>query len=149
MPPQRSPHNEPPRIPGCRKGFPEHIRHSRRTLVAGLLLLTACQSSAPATKVFPDPPAPHRGFQIQIYATSETAEARAVAEEASDWFAALDDDMKRMLHGSTNIPVEIKWLQPHYRIRVGRFRTREAARNMWEKMQGDFPAALIVPDTIE
>lgn len=76
-------------------------------------------------------------------------DAEEMAENATVWLASLDEDLIRKLHGSTDIPVQIKWLQPYYRVRVGHFRTREEARGMMAKMSEEFPAAFIVPDTIQ
>ena len=95
------------------------------------------------------PTRPLRGFQIQIHTTEENDVAHSIATEASRWLASLDDDLKRKLNGSTEIPVEIKWLQPYYRVRVGQFRTREEARGMMAKIAEQYPAAFIVPDTIQ
>lgn len=118
------------------------------SICCGLMLLGACSSSQ-ETSIPEIPPGPVRGFQIQIHTTEENAEAHNVAQEASSWLASLDEDVKRKLNGSTDIPVEIKWLQPYYRVRVGHFRTREEARGMMAKIAEQFPAAFIVPDTIQ
>ena len=121
---------------------------TRMCLLGMLIVLSACTSTV---EVIPPqvPPSPVRGFQIQIHTTEENVDAHEMAEHATVWLASLEEGLVRKLHGSTDIPVEIKWLQPYYRVRVGHFRTREEARGMMAKMSEEFPAAFIVPDTIQ
>ena len=113
-----------------------------------LVVFSACTSTE---EIVPPEivPGPVRGFQIQIHTTDENMDAQEMADQASMWLASLDENLIRKLHGSTEIPVQIKWLQPYYRVRVGHFRTREEARGMMAKMSEEFPAAFIVPDTIQ
>lgn len=121
---------------------------TRMCLFGTLVLISACTSTE---EIIPPEivPGPVRGFQIQIHTTEENMDAEEMAENATVWLASLDEDLIRKLHGSTDIPVQIKWLQPYYRVRVGHFRTREEARGMMAKMSEEFPAAFIVPDTIQ
>ncbi|MBX2819278.1 MAG: SPOR domain-containing protein [Rhodothermaceae bacterium] len=121
---------------------------TRMCLLGTLIVLSACTSTEEV--IAPQvPPSPVRGFQIQIHTTDENVDAHEMAEQATVWLASLEEGLVRKLHGSTDIPVEIKWLQPYYRVRVGHFRTREEARGMMAKMSEEFPAAFIVPDTIQ
>ena len=122
---------------------------SKICLYGALFVMSAC-SVTEETLLPPEAlPGPVRGFQIQIHTTEENTVAQEVAEEASIWLASLDESLVRKLNGSTEIPVHIKWLQPYYRVRVGNYRTREEARGMMAKMAEQFPAAFIVPDTIQ
>lgn len=114
-----------------------------------LFIMSACATTVEDVVPPEVPPGPVRGFQIQIHTTEEDLDAHDMAEQATVWLASLDEDLVRKLNGSTEIPVEIKWLQPYYRVRVGHYRTREQARGMMAKMSEEFPAAFIVPDTIQ
>jgi hypothetical protein len=120
-------------------------------LACGLICtLAACSGSATSTRDLPtDVSGPVRGFQIQIHTTDEKATAENVVAEAQTWWASLDEQEKRRLYGSTSMPVEVKWLQPYYRVRMGHFRSREEARGLLSQVAGQFPAAFIVPDTLE
>lgn len=121
----------------------------RICLFGSVLFLAAACASTEESLPSGIPPGPVRGFQIQIHTTQENVDAHEIAEQATVWLASLDEGLVRKLNGSTDIPVEIKWLQPYYRVRVGHYRTREEARGMMAKLAEEFPAAFIVPDTIE
>ena len=121
----------------------------RITLLSSMVLLNACVGTQEVVIPTETTPIPVRGFQIQIHTTEENTIAHDVAEQATAWLATLDRDDLRKMHGSVEIPVEIKWLQPYYRVRVGHFRTREEARGMMAMIAEEFPAAFIVPDTIQ
>ena len=122
----------------------------RCVCIVSLCMASACSGSKEATPALIEPPpGPVRGFRIQIHTTEENEAAHEVAEQAAAWFESLEEDKRRILNGSTKLPVEIKWLQPYYRVRIGHFRTRSEAKNMMERVAERFPAAFIVPDTIQ
>ena len=133
--------------------FASRATHKLRGIIkislGGLLLMSACTTPQQPILTTDIPTGPVRGFQIQIHTTEENDVAHDIAAEASNWLASLDADLKRKLNGSTDIPVQIKWLQPYYRVRVGNYRTREEARGMMAKISEQYPAAFIVPDTIQ
>ncbi len=91
---------------------------------------------------------PSRGFQIQIHSTLEKSAAQSTADSAKNWWNGLDENEQRGMFGVKDLPVEIKWLDPYYRVRIGHFVSREEARAVLGKVAREFPAAFIVPDTI-
>lgn len=131
---------------------PRHsiVRSHKTVLMFGLMLaMAACAGPRQTARRLPPPPETMRGFQVQIFTTENKSSAEEMVTEALNWWASLDEDQKRILYGSTTMPVEVKWLQPYYRVRMGHFRSREEARGLLNRAVGQFPAAFVVPDTIE
>ncbi len=120
---------------------------SHRYIAFGLLLvLASCSASQAPSQFITSLPA--RGFQIQIHSTQEKSAAQSAADSAKDWWNGLDETEQRGMFGVKDLPVEIKWLEPYYRVRIGHFGSREEARAILGRVAREFPAAFIVPDTI-
>lgn len=119
-------------------------------LATGLVMLVASCSGPQHVDTFQvPPPGPKRSFQVQIHTTDQKDMAEHVVAQAQAWWDALDPEQRARLYATSAIPVEVKWLQPYYRVRIGHFRSRDDARGLLEQVSGQFPAAFIVPDTIE
>ena len=123
---------------------------SLRYTIFGVLLVMAssCSVSQPPAQFTSQLAAgPVRGFQIQIHSTQDKASAQKVMQTAESW-CAMEKPAQRALFGIGYLPVEIKWLDPYYRVRIGHFRSREEARSVLAEVARKFPAALVVPYTI-
>lgn len=123
---------------------------SHRYVAFGMLLVLASCSASQTPGQFTASLAslPARGFQIQIHSTQEKSVAQSAADSAKDWWNGLDENEQRGMFGVKDLPVEIKWLDPYYRVRIGHFVSREEARAVLGRVAREFPAAFIVPDTI-
>lgn len=119
-------------------------------LATGIMMLVASCAGPQHVDTFQvPPPGPKRSFQVQIHTTDQKDMAEHVVAEAQAWWDALKPEERERLYATNTIPVEVKWLQPYYRVRIGHFRSRDDARGLLEQVSGQFPAAFIVPDTIE
>ena len=123
---------------------------SHRYMALGLLLvLASCSATRPSLQYAIGPaPMALRCFQIQIHTTQERAIAESTADTAKDWWDGLDANQQRILFGVKDLPVQIKWLNPYYRVRIGQFTSREEARAVLGIVSKEFPAAFIVADTL-
>ena len=135
----------PQLMPLERHSLPNHL------LLAGVLIaLSSCTAVQERGTALVEPvPGPVRGFQIQILTTPEKTSAEMMVAEAQQWWDQLGDTEKQSLYGAASMPVEIKWLQPYYRVRMGHFRSPEEAQGILKEVAVQFPAAFVVPDTIE
>lgn len=82
------------------------------------------------------------GYRIQVYQSLNRDEAIAQEEEVQSW---LDSNSE----AAPAMPVYRVYMQPYYRVRVGNFRSREAAERARNILAQRFPDAFIVPDTVE
>ena len=123
---------------------------SHRYAALGILLVMAsCTVSQPPAQFSSQlASGPVRGFQIQIHSTLDKTSAEVMLNTAESWWGSMEKQAQRSLFGVGYLPVEIKWLDPYYRVRIGHFRTREEARSVMGEIAKQFPAALVVPDTI-
>ncbi len=116
-------------------------------LATGFVMLVASCAGPQHVDTFQvPPPGPKRSFQVQIHTTDQKDMAEHVVAEAQAWWASLDPEERVRLYATSAIPVEVKWLQPYYRVRIGHFRSRDDARGLLEQVADQFPAAFIVPD---
>lgn len=77
------------------------------------------------------------GFRIQIYAGGDQNLAN---ESRADFLASFS---------KTNMPVYQTWQPPHFRVRVGDFRTRPEALRELANVRKIFPDAFVVSDKIK
>lgn len=87
-----------------------------------------------------------QGFRVQVYSTIDKNAAVDHEEMVRNWWRENEDDVPQGVAG--DLPVSIVYMQPYYRVRVGAFRTREAAEEARRFLARRFPEAFIVPDTI-
>lgn len=122
---------------------------TRYAAIGLVLVLASCTASQPPSQYaayFANGAV--RGFQIQVYSTQVRADAESVVQNAESWWAAMEDQERRALFGVDYLPIDLKWLEPNYKVRIGHFRTREEARSVLDDIAEKFPAAFIVPDTL-
>ena len=121
---------------------------TRYVAIGMLIVLSSCTVSQPASQFTPlASGGAIRGFQIQIHSTMQKNAAEEVVRSAEQWWDGMAEEDQRKLFGLAYLPVEIKWLDPYYRVRIGNFRSREQAREVLDYIATEFPAAFIVPDT--
>jgi hypothetical protein len=89
-----------------------------------------------------------QGFRIQVVTTSEKAAADAHVEQVLAWWRTVPSAKRPAYLKSNDLPVEIKWQQPYYRVRLGGFATRDEAQRALALVQERFSKAFIVPDTV-
>ncbi len=75
-----------------------------------------------------------QGFRVQIYSGNDRAKAMELKM----------DFMRRF----PNIRTYLTYSQPQYRVKVGDFRTRQDAHNMYEQLSALYNPSMIVPDII-
>ena len=147
-------------------------------LLALALLLPACAGSGEATKpvddgaeepaALPTPapeapadepePAPEedaapravtvQGFRVQVLTTSDKAEADALAGETERWWNDLSAGEKADVKARGELPIEVAWRAPYYRVQVGAYASRSAAQQALQTLSGRFPKAFIVPSRV-
>ncbi len=87
-----------------------------------------------------------RGYRVQVFSTLDRDEAIAQEEAAKSWW---ESNAEAAPPGVGMMPVYRVYIQPYYRVRMGNFRSREAAERAREFLAQRFPDAFIVPDTVE
>lgn len=79
-----------------------------------------------------------QGFRVEIFFSSEL-NARQKAQNIKNEFLA----------SFPGYNVYISYVSPDFKVRVGDFRTKNEALKLMKEIQGQFPKAFVVPDTIE
>jgi hypothetical protein len=74
-----------------------------------------------------------KGYKVQIYFGD-----RGKATEVKNTFSSAYPE----------VPAEIDYLAPNFRVRVGNFRTNVEAEKFLRQIKGDYNSAYIVPDNI-
>lgn len=87
-----------------------------------------------------------RGYRVQVYLSLNRDEAITQEEAAKSWLSA---NSEAAPPGVDSLPVYRVYVQPYYRVRLGNFRSREAAERARAFLAQRFPDASIVPDTVE
>lgn len=78
------------------------------------------------------------GYRVEIFFSS-ALDARQKALQTKTTF----------LRDYPDINIYVLYVSPDFKVRVGDFRTKNEALELMKKIQGRFPKAFIVPDTIE
>ncbi|MEN8116725.1 MAG: SPOR domain-containing protein [Bacteroidota bacterium] len=78
------------------------------------------------------------GYRIEIFFSSSHDALEKARKAKVDFLSKYHD-----------YPVNIKFVAPNFRVRVGDFRTKNEALKLYKKIQADYPAAFIVPDIID
>lgn len=78
------------------------------------------------------------GFRVQIFMES----GNAALEHAETMKAEFEDEYP-------DIPIHLLFGQPYYRLRVGDFRTRLEAENMYHKLKKKYNNAFVTADRID
>ena len=122
------------------------------TLLVGVCLaLSACvplrEASTSASQRTMGP-GPVRGFRVQVHLTPEKPEADAYVEDVLSWWQNVPADERPDVFPAGDLPFEVAWLQPYYRVRVGAFTARADAETALPLIRERFPDALIVPSVL-
>lgn len=137
----------------------EQLPKRRIVLVACCLALAGCVPPREATRERdPSTSAPRtseasprmvQGFRVQIHLTPEKTSADAYVAEALAWWRGLAPQARPApLRSAAELPVEVAWRAPYYRVRVGAFPSREGAEATLAALRGRFPDAMLVPDMV-
>jgi hypothetical protein len=134
-------------------------RLQRALCLAALLGVVACSpvpvadsgrspsSGASAEEDSREPP--RRTYHVQVRTVEEKAAADRTVSQVVAWFDALPRaDRPEALSAVGEIPVGVRWKPPFYRVRVGPFSSREAARQVVEAMREEFPDAFIAREAV-
>ena len=89
-----------------------------------------------------------QGFRVQVLLTPEKTSADAYVEAVHGWWRGLPAGTRADVRLAGDLPVEIAWRQPYYRVQAGAFATREAAEVALALFRDRFPEAILVPATV-
>lgn len=84
-----------------------------------------------------------RGFRVQLFSSLSRPEANDAMQRAITWWEDQNDRV------AARPPIYIEYEQPYYKVRVGNFRSRDAAARMAGKIEQVFAGAFVVPSLIE
>ncbi|MDX1531467.1 MAG: SPOR domain-containing protein [Rhodothermales bacterium] len=87
------------------------------------------------------------GFRIQVFSSEEKAAAERVREQTLAWWRIAQRDPGADVL-PRELPLEIAFIRPYYRVRLGAFEHREEAEAALPMVRRRFGEAFIVPDTI-
>lgn len=88
------------------------------------------------------------GFRIQVFTSTDKAEADAQAAEAERWWAGMSAGARPEGMQQDEAPVLVAWRQPYYRVRIGTFATRAEAERALPLLRQQFGTAFVVPDRV-
>lgn len=108
-------------------------------LAVGLLALLASGCQTMASLDGEDAPA----YRVQVHLTNDRAEAETVREQAEAWWAELRPN-ERTPEAADDLAAVVVWQQPYYRVRLGAFRSRNAAADVLPTIRAAFPGAFVV-----
>lgn len=75
------------------------------------------------------------GYRVQLYFGGDRNNAQAIRSEFMSVFP--------------DVPCYLLFQQPHFKVRVGDFRTRQEAAGFRKRIAGIFTSAFIVPDDVK
>lgn len=75
-----------------------------------------------------------QGFTVQVYSGTSREKAEQV--------------QRQVYHVVPDIQPEIKYMQPNYKVQVGKFVERLEAQKTYSMLKQEFPSSLIIPDRI-
>ena len=90
--------------------------------------------------------------QRQIHANDSTIDGFRVQifmELGNDALAHADSVQAKFIEMYPDVPVYLIFGQPYYRLRIGNFRTRLEAENMYHQLKKEFKNAFVTADRIE
>ena len=88
-----------------------------------------------------------QGYRVQIYSTLDKSTALQQEEGAKSWWRANGDSAPPGLF-SDELTVNVVYIQPYYRVRLGNFTSRASAERARAFLAQRYPDAFIVPDTV-
>lgn len=75
-----------------------------------------------------------QGFTVQVYSGTSREQAEQV--------------QRQVYHVVPDVQPEIKYMQPNYKVQVGKFVERLEAQKTYSMLKQEFPSSLIIPDRI-
>lgn len=75
-----------------------------------------------------------QGFTVQVYSGTSREKAEQV--------------QRQVYHVVPDVQPEIKYMQPNYKVQVGKFVERLEAQKTYSMLKQEFPSSLIIPDRI-
>lgn len=88
-----------------------------------------------------------QGYRIQVYSTLDKNTAVDQEEDVKAWWRERRNSAPPGLFGD-DLDVNVVYIQPYYRVRLGNFTSRSAADRARSFVTQRFPDAFIVPDTV-
>ncbi len=88
------------------------------------------------------------GFRVQIYSTQDRGEAEDILNQAIGWWNTVQRNEDAPGYFPEVLPVDIRYRQPYYRVRVGNFTSRAQADRALQYLRERYPDAFITPDTV-
>ena len=114
-----------------------------RYAAAGItLLLLAVLAGCTSTENTADEP-PVRAFRIQVQTTADKGAADATVGRLMDWWTELPPSDRPPALADQGFEPEVVWRPPYYRVRVGRFASRDAATDALATLRQEFPDAFV------
>lgn len=100
----------------------------------------------PAGPPAPQEPQPQQveGFRVQIFSSASRPSAENVRAEAVQWW----EGAQSAAGAPDEMEVQVAYLQPYYRVRMGAFATREEAEAALALVRRQYPEAFLVPDLV-
>lgn len=89
-----------------------------------------------------------RGYRIQLVFAREKETADQSVQEVLQWWRNQQASRPNDPLFRGDLPVHNIYQQPYYRVRIGDFANRADAESLLRLVQGDYPRAFIVVDTI-
>jgi hypothetical protein len=84
------------------------------------------------------------GYRVQVYSSLDRGEATAIMNQVIAWWEGLPED-SNVSHGTKqDMPIYMDYEQPHYKVRVGNYTSRQAAKNAMLEIQDEFSTGFVV-----
>lgn len=124
------------------------------TTLGVLILVSSClpaqvnrsdgsRDEASAAREERRPPA-NRTYHVQVRTVESKSDADRAVSEVIDWYESLSAARRPpMLRDRDQVPVDVRWKPPFYRVRLGPFETEEEARSVLGVIRDSFPDAFI------
>ena len=132
----------------------------RWSTALALVVFVACMGPAPAPNGGPseptEPGAPPPGYEdvqrvyrVQIGLYEQKSAAEVAVKDAIQWWQSIPRaEQPRPLQGLDELPVDVHWKPPYYRVRIGPFVERDRAERVLATTQSRFPDAFIAPERV-
>jgi len=124
------------------------------TMLAALIVVSSClpaqvnrpdgpRDEASAAREERRPPE-KRTYHVQVRTVESKSDADRAVSEVMDWYESLSAARRPpILSDKEQVPVDVRWKPPFYRVRLGPFETEEEARSVLGIIQESFPKAFI------
>ncbi len=89
-----------------------------------------------------------QGFRIQIHSSLERKSALEVEENVVAWWRGMPVDSRPIDYRPVELPVEMRFVTPYYRVRIGAFESRAEAEAFLGFLNDRYAGAFPVLDTI-